>query len=82
MVLVKYMQDISLIPNESTWFGYYDRNGKKLRMEDTDVYRKDKLGLKNLMQRGKLIRLESPLEHLKLDENWFRQNIIPILREK
>lgn len=82
MVLVKYMQDISLIPNESTWFGYYDRNGRKLEMEDTDVYRKDKLGLRKLMQDGKLIRLESPLEHLKLDENWFRQNIIPILREK
>lgn len=82
MVLVKYTNDVSLIPNESTWFGFYARNGKKLSMEETDVYRKDKLGLKKLVEEGKLIRLESPLEHLKLDENWFRQNIIPILKEK
>ena len=82
LVLVKYKDDISLIPNDSTWFGFSDSYGRNLQLEDTDVYRKDKLGLKKLLETGKLIRLESPLEHLKLDENWFRQNIIPILIEK
>lgn len=82
MVLVKYRDDVSLIPNESTWFGFYDGSGRELTMEETDVYRHDKLGLEKLVEDGKLIRLESPLEHLKLDEDWFRQNIIPILREK
>lgn len=82
IVLVKYSDDVSLIPNESTWFGYQDKSGRIIPMEETDVYKKDKLGLQKLINEGKLIRLESPLEHLKLDENWFRQNIIPILKEK
>lgn len=82
IVLVKYTDDVSLVPNESTWFGYRDKNGKTILMEETDIYKKDKLGLQRLISEGKLIRLESPLEHLKLDENWFRQNIIPILKEK
>lgn len=82
MVLVKFMKDVSLIPNESSWFGYYDRNGKNYPLEETDVYKKDRLGLQRMKKEGRLIRLESPMEHLELNEEWFRANIIPILKEK
>lgn len=82
IVLVKYMKDISLIPNESSWFGYYDGSGKTVPMEETAVYKGDKLGLRKMINEGRLIRIESPLEHLQLDEVWFRDKIIPILREK
>lgn len=82
LVLVKYRDDVSLVPNESSWFGFEDKDGNVLRMEQTEVYIKDKLGLRELQESGKLIRLESPLEHLKLNKTWFRQNIIPILKEE
>lgn len=80
-VLVKYANDISVIPNESAHFGFCDRNGKALKMEETELFQRDRLGLKTMMENGKLIRLESPLEHLELDEKWFRQNILTILKE-
>lgn len=82
LVLVKYKDDVSLIPSESSWFGYYNNESKILTMEETELYQNDKLGLRQMNDEGKLIRIESPLEHLQLDESWFRENIIPILKEK
>lgn len=82
LVLVKFMKDVSLIPNDSAWFGYQDRNGTSLAMEDMNVYKNDRLGLVQMKNEGRLIRLESPHEHLVLNKRWFRRNISPILREK
>lgn len=82
LVLVKFVNDISVVPNESTWFGFYFPNGTSYPLELTDVYREDKLGLRRMINEGKLIRLLSPLAHLELDKDWFRQNLIPILMEK
>lgn len=80
-VLVKYANDISVIPNESAHFGFCDRNGKALRMEETELFQQDRLGLKKMQDERKLIRLNAPMEHLELDERWFRENILPILKE-
>lgn len=82
LVLVKYKNDVSLIPNESSWFGYYNNESRLVSMEETELYQSNKLGLRQLNDEGKLIRIESPLEHLQLDKSWFRENIIPILEEK
>ena len=79
---MKYENDVSLIPNESAWFGFEDERGNVRKMEDNDVYLKDKLGLKKMDQEGRLIRLLSPLEHLQLNQTWFRENIVPILTEQ
>lgn len=82
LVLVKYRDDVSLIPNESSWFGFEDKDGNLQRMEETSVFKENKLGLGQMLDDGRLIRLQSPREHLQLDENFFRENIIPILREQ
>lgn len=78
IVLVKYVDDHAIVPNESTWFGYYDKNGREYSMEDSEVF--FKLGLRGLKESGKLLQLASPGDHLNLDEFWFSQNIIPFLR--
>lgn len=80
-VLVKYANDISIIPNESTHFGFCDGNGKSLTMEETKLFQRDCLGLKQMREDGKLIMLEAPMEHLALDKKWFRENILPVLKE-
>ena len=76
------MKDISLVPNQSAWFGFKTKNGNPLPLESTNIYRKNQLGLRELREEGKLLRFESPLGHLELDKNWFREKIIPLLREK
>lgn len=81
MILVKYAGDLAIVPNESTWLGYYNKDGKEFPMEETEVYRQDKLGLQALRDSGRLIRLLGPGDHLELDENWFVHQIVPFLKE-
>lgn len=81
LVLVKFEDDISLIPNESAWFGYIYPNQTTRPFEDTDIYKEDKLGLRRMINDGRLIRLISPHQHLVLDKRWFRKYLIPILSE-
>lgn len=81
LVLVKYKDDKSLIPNESAWFGYIYPNQTTRPFEDTDVYKEDKIGLRRMINEGRLIRMTSPLQHLALEKRWFRKYIIPILSE-
>jgi palmitoyl-protein thioesterase len=81
LVLVKYMKDISVIPNESTQFGFRDSYGRVIKLEDTELYKKDRIGLKKMKESGKLVLLDAPMEHLDLNEKWFRENLMPILKE-
>jgi palmitoyl-protein thioesterase len=81
LVLVKYLKDISLVPNESSQFGFTDRYGRVVRMENTELFKKDRIGLKKMKEEGKLVMLDAPMEHLDLNEIWFRNNLIPILKE-
>lgn len=75
------MNDISVIPNESTQFGFCDRFGREVKMEEMPLYKEDRLGLRKMKEDGKLKLLDAPLEHLELDHKWFRENVIPILKE-
>lgn len=75
------MKDISVIPNESTQFGFRDGYGRVIKMEDTELYQKDRIGIKKMKEDGKLIMLDAPMEHLDLNEKWFRENLMPILKE-
>lgn len=81
LVLVKYAEDKALVPNESSWFGYYYLNGTEYPMEETECYQKDKLGLRSLQESGKLVFLLSPRDHLDIEPWWFISHVIPYLRE-
>lgn len=80
LILVKYERDLAIIPNESAWFGYYNKNKIEFPMEETETYMRDKLGLEALKASGKLIRLLSPGDHLDLYEDWFELNLVPFLK--
>lgn len=76
VVLVKYENDQSIIPNESTFFGYWDRKKMPIHLEQTDLYAQDRLGLRAMKENGQLIFHISPGLHLELNENWFVNNIV------
>lgn len=80
LVLVKYEEDVGVVPNESTWFGYYNYASQTVPLEDLPLYKQDRLGLKAMKENDQLVFLTSPLGHLKLDEPWFIDNIIPYLK--
>ncbi|XP_070492357.1 palmitoyl-protein thioesterase 1-like [Chironomus tepperi] len=80
LVLVKYDQDTSIVPNESAFFGYFDRNKNIVPLLFSNLYKLDLLGLKSMHENGQLVFLTAPGAHLDLDENWFVENILPYLK--
>lgn len=80
LVLVKYESDKTIVPSSSSWFGFFDSAGNEFPMEETEVYKNDKLGLENMKRSGQLVLLEAPRDHLWLDKDWFIENVLPFLR--
>ena len=78
MVLVKFANDTMVRPIESEWFGFY-KSGQEREvesLEESDIYRKDRLGLKALHEAGKIHFLSLPGNHLQFTKGWFVDNII------
>jgi palmitoyl-protein thioesterase len=80
LVLVKYETDESIIPNESAFFGYWNAWREVINMEETELYRNDKLGLREMKESAQLVFLTSPGGHLEMNEQWFIDNILPHLK--
>ncbi|KAG5674500.1 hypothetical protein PVAND_004462 [Polypedilum vanderplanki] len=78
-VMVKYESDEAIIPNESTFFGYWSEQKTLIRLEESELYKRDKLGLKAMNENGQLVFLVSPGGHLELNEEWFVDNILQYL---
>lgn len=77
---MKYEADKIIVPKSSSWFGFFDSAGNEFSMEETEIYKNDRLGLESMQQNGQLVLLEAPQDHLELDEDWFIENILPYLR--
>lgn len=80
-VLVMYEDDVGVVPKESTWFGYIDKDSNSIPLEELELYQQDRLGLKWMNENQQLFFLRSPLGHLKLNATWFVDNIVPLLKE-
>lgn len=78
LVLVKFTEDTMVDPRESEWFGFYRPGQAKevLKLQDTVLYKDDRLGLQEMDTTGKLHFLEVVGDHLQIDLNWFKVNII------
>lgn len=78
LVLVKFNQDMMVVPRESEWFGFYKPGqGKELyTMEESVLYKNDTLGLKTLDESGRLFKLATDGDHLQFKEEWFLENIV------
>jgi palmitoyl-protein thioesterase len=82
-VLVKFLRDEMVQPVETQWFGFY-RPGSSSEIEnlmESEIYRKDKLGLKQMLQEKKLVFHEIDDGHLRISHEWFSKNILIYLKE-
>ncbi|XP_041987080.1 palmitoyl-protein thioesterase 1 isoform X2 [Aricia agestis] len=72
-VMVKFDNDSMVQPRETEWFGFYapGQATKVLGLRDTELYIKDRLGLKAMDKAGKLVFLSQPGDHLRFDRQWF-----------
>lgn len=83
LVLVKFLRDEMVMPIETQWFGFYKPGSDRIvqNLTATATFREDKLGLQRMMASEKLLLLKIDDEHLKIPEDWFRENILPLLTE-
>ncbi|XP_053606211.1 palmitoyl-protein thioesterase 1-like [Plodia interpunctella] len=77
-VMVLFENDTIAQPKESSWFGFYAPGQSKLllTLQQSQIYKQDRLGLKKMDLAGKLVFLSSPGDHLQFSEEWFINNII------
>ncbi|CAH9063641.1 unnamed protein product [Cuscuta epithymum] len=81
LVLVLFMGDTIILPQESSWFGYYPNGdfAKVVPMQQTDVYLKDLFGLQTLDKAGKIKFFKVPGQHLVITVPEIQQFILPYM---
>ncbi|KAJ8716003.1 hypothetical protein PYW08_013288 [Mythimna loreyi] len=77
-VLVKFDNDSIVQPRETEWFGFYEpgQSKKLLPLQETTLYKEDRLGLKKMEKDGKLVFISKEGDHLQFSDKWFIDNII------
>ncbi len=80
LVLIMFEYDFVVVPRESSWFGTFawgklDR-GSLLRMNETDIYKGDYIGLKALDQAGKIDFKTCPAMHMKFTMDYFKAEVL------
>ena len=63
------------------WFGFYAPNQDKtvIPLQQSTLYTEDWLGLKQMDNNGQLVFMTSPGDHLQFTDEWFKENIVPLL---
>ncbi|KAF9127779.1 Palmitoyl-protein thioesterase 1 [Mortierella sp. 14UC] len=82
LVMFMFMNDVTVKPKETAWFGFQDENGDNIELEEQEQYKQDWLGLKTMDQDGKLIFEVMEGEHMQFSLEDFAEKItIPYLLE-
>lgn len=84
LILVKFNQDQMVIPKESAHFEFYfEGQAEKIQpLKESPLYLEDRLGLRHLDSLGRLHLISVDGEHLEVKWDWFRDEILPLLRDE
>ncbi|OWA54121.1 Palmitoyl-protein thioesterase 1 [Hypsibius exemplaris] len=77
-VMVKFLKDSMVYPDESEWFGYYcpGQATEICSLRNSTLYQEDWLGLKAMDQAGKLKFIPAAGDHLQFTTEWFLKTIV------
>ncbi|XP_023687893.1 palmitoyl-protein thioesterase 1 [Paramormyrops kingsleyae] len=81
-VMVKFLQDSVVDPVDSEWFGFYKpgQGTETETLQESALYKEDRLGLAAMEKAGKLVFLASEGDHLQFSREWFDAKLLPYLR--
>ena len=81
--MIKSKQDTTITPKESSWFEFYDKEGKEIvPLEETEFYKQDFIGLRKLMEDGKVIKAEFREEHVLYSIVEYFEEIVPFFQDE
>lgn len=82
ITFVMFNKDTMVVPKESEWFGFYKPGQDKelMTLQESDIWKQDKLGLKEMDSQGRLSFLKIEADHLRVPETFWADEIIPRLK--
>jgi len=82
ITFVMFNKDTMVVPKESEWFGFYKPGQDKelMTLQESDLWKEDKLGLKEMDSQGRLSFLKIEADHLRVPEAFWSDEIIPRLK--
>lgn len=81
-VMVKFLQDSIVDPVDSEWFGFFvtGQAEKTETLQESPLYKEDRLGLAEMDKAGKLVFLATEGDHLQFSREWFNAKLLPFIR--
>ncbi|KAB0796434.1 hypothetical protein PPYR_10495 [Photinus pyralis] len=79
-VMIKFEGDTIVQPMETEWFGFYKPGQAKeiQTLQESELYKQDRLGLMKMERDGKLHFMSLPGNHLQFEWSWFEKNVIDV----
>ena len=81
--IIKSKQDTVITPRNSSWFEFYDEEGRDIiPLTQSEFYKKDFIGLRKLMEEGKVIFTEFREEHVLYSVVEYFEEIVSFFRDE
>lgn len=82
-IMVRFNNDTMVAPVDSEWFGFYAPGQDDVleSLQESALYKEDRLGLKAMDENGQLVFLATDGEHLQFSTQWFNENILQYLQD-
>lgn len=76
--MIKFENDTIVQPVETSWFGFYrpGSGSELITLEESEIYIKERLGLRAMNEQGKLDFLSIEGNHMQISLPWFVENVI------
>jgi palmitoyl-protein thioesterase len=80
VVLIKFSIDSMILPKETAWFEFLNVNGDVVSLKDSDFYKSDYIGIRQLTEENKIDFVELEGNHLNFDRDDIRKYMFPALK--
>ena len=77
--LFLWIEDETVVPKESEWFGFWNEKRDVILMKDQQGYKEDWIGLKDLYESGRMYFYAGLGGHMHLDEHMIKDLLAPLL---
>jgi len=78
-LFLKFDQETTINPPESSWWGEFDRAGNVLSRNQTRTYNEDLIGIKTLEEQGRGVFVTLAGKHVEVTPNDIDEVVIPFL---
>ena len=80
--LIKSLEDTVITPRDSSWFEFYDKEGKDIvPLKESEFYINDNIGLRKLDEEGKVSFVAFKEEHVLYNKDEYRNEIVKFFKD-